>query len=1322
MKIASLSHKRSIFVFLSLLGFFSCVASSPQTDSLRNLSLILSNSKYAFTKKLCSSCQCETRNDVFIIVCNGSSTHNVATPGALLARASPEVPSVVVPSAETDASHVTLFKSTSLTWQNRPITRLLVESLGELKTTLHRLKLNNCSLLESPGFLGDLTTDSGTVGQELPYLQQLSLAQNSLSGLTPDLRGFARLKSVDLSQNEFTKVNLAFFHHLDKVDISQNLISSFQPPIIHSSNKLRHFNMSLNNLSIFDHNDFTELTHLEVLDLSWNSISSHALFSQPFRHLHKLQEFYLRGNAGIIRLMNTTFIHNPNLRILYLDSLANLYHIQNGIFNPLSASLRILSLKDNPKLSHLHSTILHSLNNLSLIDLSRNFLNCRHCAVPPYRGKSEVFSTPLYNISASVISCSCRNRWVFEGHIGQYGSRAKTLNEVNVDTTATVCEDPQTLQRLPTEQWKPENFQCGPEVPSLHAPLPLTSSHSPLLTTARLGHVVKLHCPFNNTSLMRASGRLSWMYTTGNYEKSVEQTLTYEDELEKLEEWKATRTSATWTALEASEAWMDTGASAAWPDPGAVWRAWEWYNDEDFPGRVTVTSEDELVIKYFLKRDFGAYRCAYLPFRSSSRVDSREIRIAIDFDGLINFGIHSTKVMSIIVGFATAFCFLFITVTTSVVRWAITRCFKTQQQNKYMRQFLENVEWYKAQQLERYHTHLEKLRETYSSECDRLRSGCTETVERMRENCNDKMERIRENCIWVRDNYSDKMGKFRHKTSDQMERFREGASFQQRKQVDRIRDYSSSSVGRIREVSTAQTEFLREIYVAQLARLRDLSNIPMGKLRDAYKQQQMLIQKIIENLTYLGFIIPSLNGCRNIEYMDPLNQTDPLYKVESSDITTLGFHALGLPVQYPQQFDDEKQTNLCDQGDEAEETDVEDFYTDQSSVTSRDVQMMTPREVKMMTSRCHYSTMGQVQRTGGLSPGPIEEKLKCRDDRSEWNFSYLNRVLHADNLDSSSADEVGGKKEDVTRNGRSTEVEVEVEVELNQVAPPDDGCKEEQEDEEKGRGKGTYKKGKHLYDFLLGGFRRSATWRPDRLERKASEGGSWKVASEGGSSRGMTPYLSAKENLDCFDVARNVGGATSAEVDADSLASEVNQSRRQSGEFSNDGDDERMTQTDDASLFSAKSHHSDDDDDDHHHHYPQHHHNRQPIFTLPFAYTPAFTAQANPLIKGGTHRPVRRTKQKTKRIVSHGGQNGAAHEKHGGAQCKHENVLQFKKRENVFYFCKDCEKSLQRVKKKKLERKNLMADLEAKPREFLPSEEPEVTKLSLSCPQLKDVN
>jgi hypothetical protein len=45
--------------------------------------------------------------------------------------------------------------------------------------------------------------------------------------------------------------------------------------------------------------------------------------------------------------------------------------------------------------------------------------------------------------------------------------------------------------------------------------------------------------------------------------------------------------------------------------------------------------------------------------------------------------------MSIIVGFATAFCFLFITVTTSVVRWAITRCFKTQQQNKYMRQFLE---------------------------------------------------------------------------------------------------------------------------------------------------------------------------------------------------------------------------------------------------------------------------------------------------------------------------------------------------------------------------------------------------------------------------------------------------------------------------------------------------------------------------------------------------------------------------------------------------------------------------------------------------------
>ena len=63
----------------------------------------------------------------------------------------------------------------------------------------------------------------------------------------------------------------------------------------------------------------------------------------------------------------------------------------------------------------------------------------------------------------------------------------------------------------------------------------------------------------------------------------------------------------------------------------------------------------------------------------------------------------------------------------------------------------------------------------------------------------------------------------------------------------------------IRQVSSAQTEFLREIYVAQLARLKDLSDIPMGKLRDAYKHQQTLIQKIIDNLTYLGIVVPSLD-------------------------------------------------------------------------------------------------------------------------------------------------------------------------------------------------------------------------------------------------------------------------------------------------------------------------------------------------------------------------------------------------------------------------------------------------------------------------------
>ena len=82
-------------------------------------------------------------------------------------------------------------------------------------------------------------------------------------------------------------------------------------------------------------------------------------------------------------------------------------------------------------------------------------------------------------------------------------------------------------------------------------------------------------------------------------------------------------------------------------------------------------------------------------------------------------------------------------------------------------QSFQNVEWYKAQQLERYHSHLERMRESYSSESRRLKTGCNETV-----------ERIRENCIWMRDGCTDKMGKIRHKTSGQMERFREGASNQ----------------------------------------------------------------------------------------------------------------------------------------------------------------------------------------------------------------------------------------------------------------------------------------------------------------------------------------------------------------------------------------------------------------------------------------------------------------------------------------------------------------------------------------------------------------
>ncbi|XP_043809196.1 probable LRR receptor-like serine/threonine-protein kinase At2g16250 isoform X2 [Manihot esculenta] len=239
---------------------------------------------------------------------------------------------------------------------------------------------------------------SGPVPESLGNLSRLGalhLSDNNLAGSIPSALGqLMQLSVLDLSRNSLTgqiPPNFALLSNLSRLDLSSNYLTGPIPPGLGNIDSLKFLNLSDNNLAASIPVELGNLSQLVELNLTKNSLSGSLpaelaglkdlvrmeigenglegeLPDSLFSSLEKLQVVMLSGNK-FDGALPVALLSLPSIRVL--DASSNNF---TGVLPTFSSNINASGVLFNLSNNMFYGTLSSSFGNVSLIDLSANYI------------------------------------------------------------------------------------------------------------------------------------------------------------------------------------------------------------------------------------------------------------------------------------------------------------------------------------------------------------------------------------------------------------------------------------------------------------------------------------------------------------------------------------------------------------------------------------------------------------------------------------------------------------------------------------------------------------------------------------------------------------------------------------------------------------------------------------------------------------------------------------------------------------------------------------------------------------------------------------
>lgn len=643
-----------------------------------------------------------------------------------------------------------------------------------------------------------------TVPKDLPpQVASLDLSRNKIRSFNASELGptncTSYLTQLGLRQNLIQEINLDSFRplvSLRELDVSSNAIHAIHVNSFEGLQALTVLNLSGNHLDQLKHEWFQSLSNLTVLDLSHNRIR--ALNNVVFWSLHHLVNLHLDHNSissmGLLSLKGLDSLRYLNVSHNHIPS------IQAGTLRP-TPDLEVVDISHNPLLG-LHEAFRHGHNIRQLY--ASHLYRLSRLSKEAFVGLDSVQEVLMTNCPAletvesgalsplvAVRKLDLRFNNFTTLPTGSFDSLVR-MERIRLNGNPWFCDCRLYWLLL----WLRDNVRAHLLSPSE------TLCTRPLnLSDVTLLDAVDKHMVCRNATVVRHTNQAHFRLFTsavlscsvdGVPAPSITWTTPHRHRLNWTAEYGATVGNSSLNGAAV------TGGEAP---------------------RFVLLSNGDLLVRDVQRGDSGHYRCTASNVLGHHTV---AIQLTLDYDFLVD-----VKITSILVGCATAFSFLLITLAVMAVS-AILRRFGVEcpccmggesPRARQLYRMLESLEQYRCQQLER-------LRENYTSQVQKIKDNCTQQMEKIRESYSGQSDRLRDICDY-------------------------GTA-----QISSIRDNYYSQVQRVRDYGVSQIDRLRENYVFQRNRIRKFSAHHLYKLRENYKLQQQHLNKILENL--------NLESCRSV--------------------------------------------------------------------------------------------------------------------------------------------------------------------------------------------------------------------------------------------------------------------------------------------------------------------------------------------------------------------------------------------------------------------------------------------------------------------------